>query len=1085
MGRKRRQFACITAAVVLIAAGITGSATAGPEATMSPNAVDAPHSEAHEVTLVTGDTVVVSGAKLVDIERARGREDMSFRQHVDARGHVHVVPGDVAALVSAGRVDPRLFDVTGLVEAGFSDADSARLPLIVDHRDAEPKAVVAASVVRRLASVSATAVRAERSTRFWERSHDQVRRVWLDGRVRVALDRSVAQIGAPHAWDSGQTGEGSTVAVLDTGIDTGHPDLTDAVIGEKNFTDSASGTADKVGHGTHVASIVTGSGAASDGRNQGVAPDARLLNGKVLDDYGSGYESSIIAGMEWAAETGADVVNLSLGNDHPSAGDRPVDRAVDRLTEQTGTLFVIAAGNYGPDASSIGSPGAAGRALTVGAVDRDDTLADFSSRGPRVTNSAIKPDITGPGVGIVAARADGTDLGEPAGDGYTALSGTSMSTPHVAGAAAIVASQHPEWTADRIKAHLMATSHPHPGRTVYEQGAGRVDVAGATRTTVSPMQGSLDAGVVRWPHTDDKPIDKTLTYRNDGTEAVTLDLAAAMRSPSGQSAPDGMVTVAPEALTIPAGGTAQATVTVDTSVDGPDGVYGGVVTAVGNGVSLRTPVGVDREVESYDLKIEVLGSDGRPAPAPILLFDHERPGERFLYDESGVVTVRLPKSRYFLYGDLLQFGGDGEIIADTTVAEPNLAVDGDRTLTLDSRDAVTVEMTAADRPEARPGKAALRFDLRTAWGETGVILLLDDFDEQLVRPAQTSAPESFTFAAEAELARPDGAGSFAGSPYLYHVRKTTKGTVPKQLRWRVADSELAFVRSIHAARRDGTTGTRNDMVSHSLPFTLREFYTPDEPWHDELEERNVQGDLESLSSELASVYRAGTQIKRWNHGPFGPGFPIWPDRPSSFGGRLGDILWVGVPLFSDSDPDRYGFGPATGTLQLLRDGEPIGQGDGPDRGQFTVPADAARYTVRTEATRDPSARLSTTVRGEWTFRSSHVGGGKPEALPLLAVRMAPPLDRHNSAPAGQRIDFPVYVQRNGTDDTRGVRTPKLEVSYDEGTTWQQVRVKRHGERWKATVDHPANATFASYRASVADTDGNTATHTVLRAYALK
>jgi subtilisin family serine protease len=180
---------------------------------------------------------------------------------------------------------------------------------------------------------------------------------------------------------------------------------------------------DHHGHGTHVASTIAGSGAASQGRYRGVAPDATLLAGKVCDSGGWCQESSVVAGMRWAAEQGADVVNLSLGYPDTAETD-PLEQAVQELTARHGTLFVVAAGNDGQD-RSVGSPASAPAALAVGAVDDQNAMANFSSRGPRIGDAGLKPEITAPGVDITAARAlEG---------GYVAMSGTSMATPHVAG----------------------------------------------------------------------------------------------------------------------------------------------------------------------------------------------------------------------------------------------------------------------------------------------------------------------------------------------------------------------------------------------------------------------------------------------------------------------------------------------------------------------------------------------------------------------------------------------------------------------------------------------------------------------------
>ncbi|MEV0950025.1 S8 family serine peptidase [Promicromonospora sp. NPDC050249] len=175
-------------------------------------------------------------------------------------------------------------------------------------------------------------------------------KVWLDAPVETLDVDSSPQIGAPAAWEAGYTGEGVTVAVLDTGVDTTHPDLDDVLIGSRDFTGMGS-TADHHGHGTHVASIALGSGDASDGVNRGVAPGADLLVGKVLGEDG-GATSWVIEGMEWAASEGADVVNMSLGErGNHSDGTDPGSLAVNALSAQYGTLFVISAGNAGRTAT--------------------------------------------------------------------------------------------------------------------------------------------------------------------------------------------------------------------------------------------------------------------------------------------------------------------------------------------------------------------------------------------------------------------------------------------------------------------------------------------------------------------------------------------------------------------------------------------------------------------------------------------------------------------------------------------------------------------------------------------------------------
>jgi subtilisin family serine protease len=387
-------------------------------------ATDTPASAAQisdSVTLITDDKVSLDAAgHVVRVAAAKGRAGMNF-QVQQTHGHTYVMPWDAEALISRGTLDRRLFDVGELVADGYSYARRADLPLIVSYAAAErsaarPQVLSQARAGRSLPSIGGDVLYARKAggsalrDTLTERSGASTARgaapgiahVWLDSKVRVALDRSVPQIGAPAAWKAGYDGKGVKVAVLDTGVDDTHPDLKDRVVAEKNFSDSKD-TVDRFGHGTHVASIVAGSGAKSGGLYKGVAPGAELLIGKVLGDDGAGDYASIIAGMQWAVEEGARVVNMSLGQDD-TPGIDPVEEAVNTLSGESGTLFVVAAGNSGPGEGTIGTPGSAQAALTVGAVDKQDVIASFSSRGP-TADGDLKPDITAPGVDIVDSAA--------------------------------------------------------------------------------------------------------------------------------------------------------------------------------------------------------------------------------------------------------------------------------------------------------------------------------------------------------------------------------------------------------------------------------------------------------------------------------------------------------------------------------------------------------------------------------------------------------------------------------------------------------------------------------------------------------
>ncbi len=224
--------------------------------------------------------------------------------------------------------------------------------------------------------------------------------------------------------------------------------------------------------------------------------------------------------MEWAAATvKAKVVNMSLGAGQ-SDGTDPMSLAVNRLSKDHGTLFVIAAGNAGTD-ERVSSPASADAALAVGSVTKSDGLSPFSSTGLRLLDNALKPDIAAPGSAIVAAAPPTQD--DAVDENYTQMSGTSMATPHVAGAAAILAQQHPDWSGEQLKAALMGTAKPLDTLGLHEIGAGRLDLARATSQQVVAVPGSIST-YLKWPHANTPARQHAVTYRNSGTAPATLAL---------------------------------------------------------------------------------------------------------------------------------------------------------------------------------------------------------------------------------------------------------------------------------------------------------------------------------------------------------------------------------------------------------------------------------------------------------------------------------------------------------------------------------------------------------------------------------
>ena len=283
---------------------------------------------------------------------------------------------------------------------------------------------------------------------------DTIEFIWLDQEVHTCLDQSVPTVGVPAVWNSGYRGAGIKIAVIDTGIDRAHPDLAGRIAAGIAYV--GSDYQDDSGHGTHVAGIIAGAGAAMGGRYVGVAPQAQLYVAKVLDSAGAGAISGVMAGIEWAVEQQVDVINLSLGGSGSSDGQDALSMTCNAAVER-GIVLCAAAGNNGPAERTVGAPGAAEQVITVGAADRFSGVAGFSSRGP-TADGRPKPDICLPGVDIVSARASGPQHGEPIGERYTSVSGTSMATPFAAGIAALLLQAQPGMTPAEVKEALLETA---------------------------------------------------------------------------------------------------------------------------------------------------------------------------------------------------------------------------------------------------------------------------------------------------------------------------------------------------------------------------------------------------------------------------------------------------------------------------------------------------------------------------------------------------------------------------------------------------------------------------------------------------
>ncbi|MER5888700.1 S8 family serine peptidase [Streptomyces sp. NPDC001941] len=1110
-------FTVAAATSLALTAGMTGPAVATGTGggSIGPGAARAEGNQ--RIPLITGDRVVVgAGGQVVGFEPAKGRERIPVQVR-RGKDHTLVLPADAQGLVARGRLDQRLFDVTELSDAQLRRSHGDGLKLIVEYEGgaAAARAGVRAAgdtrVSRTFPALNADAVRASRDgvAKVWEALTDQRRgvrstasgigKVWLDGVRRASLDKSVKQIGADKAWQAGYDGKGVKIAVLDTGVDKTHDDLKDQVVGEKNFSTSADAV-DRVGHGTHVASIAAGTGAKSGGKYRGVAPGAKVISGKVLDDQGYGDESGIIAGMEWAAAEGADVVNLSLGGGDTPGVD-PMEETVNRLSAEKGLLFAIAAGNEGDFGdSTVGSPGSADAALTVGAVDKDDKLASFSSKGPRVGDGAIKPDVTAPGVDITAAAAPGTlidsDPGVPhPAPGYLSISGTSMATPHAAGAAAILKQQHLGWKSADLKGALTASAKDG-GYTAFQQGSGRIQVDRAIAQSVIADPVSVSLGVAQWPHTDDQPVSKKVGYRNLGTTDVTLDLSVAALDPTGKPAPAGFFTLGATKVTVPAGGRAEVGLTADTRLGGDtDGSYSAYVTATGGGQSVRTAAAVVREVESYDLTVRHLGADGKDTTTYfdflVGLTGNARGYQAFLSGQSGPVKIRVPKGRYVLNGStyLDPSSPTGGV---AWLARPDLTVTGDTTVTSDARTAKPVDITVpglSTTDFAGPG-----YDVNAEGNYTGFGWFLDNytgFRSAHLGPAVSDGSLQQTWDGHfLKDATTQYSVMFGGKTrklatgYTKHVKAGELATLKTGLGASVPGKESS---SIPFGWLPGAVSTVGFTAGQAAPGVRTVHLSTGDgiQWEVSFEQRGEPDPDGWPTSDAYYVgqkkhYRAGrTYHDTFNTAVFGPvvgrNEGVFRTAPDPVTGD--QRIYGSLSLLADG-AGHPGFAAYTAAKSTLyRNGVKVGENTDPLSGQETFPVtgEAAEYRLTSTIERSlKAASVSSRVDVSFTFRSKQVAA--PTALPVSTVRFAAPVDLTSRAEAGKRVSVPVVVQ--GAAAGKNLKSLTVYVSYDSGKTWKAVQV-RGG---KISVKNPAKDKGISLRAKVTDKKGNKSEVTIRDAY---
>ena len=440
-----------------------------------------------------------------------------FGQRLSAESKAKLSP-DLAAAISAG-VEEELDLIVQFKESATKRTASSRSWNAKSVRLRQDLSMIRGAAIRIQASELQSLV-----------ENLDVEYISPDREIAARLDKGRNATQVDVQWNTlGYGGTGTRVAVIDSGIN--HNEAfesgnTPRIVFEKSFIPGLTSTADGFGHGTHVASIVAGDGEGADvyeARYRGIAPFAEIVNLRVLDDNGAGKDSYVIAALQWIVTNKQDkkanlhirVVNLSLGRPvFESYKTDPLCKAVEAVWN-AGIVVVVAAGNEGRDNShntggygTINSPGNDPFVITVGAANtfgtmtrNDDMPTSYSSKGPSSIDHIVKPDLLAPGNKIVALGSGKLKLDNPANvvdpaNSYMQLSGTSMATPFVSGAAILLIEKNAGYTPDQVKYLLMKNAwrgfaasstitDPSSGSkfTVYKDiftvGAGYMDIQAA------------------------------------------------------------------------------------------------------------------------------------------------------------------------------------------------------------------------------------------------------------------------------------------------------------------------------------------------------------------------------------------------------------------------------------------------------------------------------------------------------------------------------------------------------------------------------------------------------------------------------
>jgi hypothetical protein len=553
-------------------------------------------------------------------------------------------------------------------------------------------------------------------------------------------------------------------------------------------------------------------------------------------------------------------------------------------------------------------------------------------------------------------------------------------------------------------------------------------------------------------------------------------------------------------VTVPAGATSDATITVTTSGDLVDGLYSGALVATDGDIRIETPIGVDREVESFDLGKDVLDEHGQPSAA--IVFISPANGIAPIQVVNQHASMRLARGQYALDATTVSFPGAflvyprfdldaaSTIVFDTRLARPIAVEFGDPS--------VTVSTTGWEYVDF----AKLHSSSSSAFG----------FSLPGAQIGPDAPPDELFGAAVATFSNAD----IFGSPTLvYNLAHSERGHLPTGWAETLAPDQLATVTARHAGQDDaiynrgaaplvvdpvfGLVGVGLTLLNaYAGPFERTDrYFGSGFLWQDIFIDNRLQPGqpfASLVAEEVATrAHPPGSGVSEaWNQATFGPGFPESPAvvdgvlTPGSTAFRLGDFLFIEPSMTADSGaPARLAFTLFDSEhVALFRNGVLVEERPGQTGQGFAVPGEPATYRYEEEIVRPASLfELSPRISVAWTFRSQTASETVPLPLSLPSKRIAPPVDEHNLSSA-KLATVPILFEHPAGAVAPRIVAATFEVSFDDGVNWRRVPLSVQPDRGTAIVQHAAGAKFVSVRASARDALGNQVEQTIIRAYGL-